>query len=130
MSSFRNINATVLFVQDLDASLKFYRDQLGFDFSFSDDASHYFRLGEHDFLLLKLSAAAEMVGEDILAMQQGAAPRILLCVGVDSVDAVYEDLTAKGVEFLKPPKDQPWGRRTAYFADPENHLWELYQILE
>ena len=28
---------------------------------------------------------------------------------------------------LKPPTTQPWGLRTAYFADPEGNLWEINQ---
>jgi catechol 2,3-dioxygenase-like lactoylglutathione lyase family enzyme len=32
---------------------------------------------------------------------------------------------AKGVTFLKNPTDQPWGMRTAHFADPEGNIWEI-----
>jgi len=55
---------------------------------------------------------------------------VLLCAGVDDVDAEYAALTAKGLKFIKPPVDQPWGRRTAYFADPEGNLWELFHMLD
>ena len=39
----------------------------------------------------------------------------------------YEELIAKGVRFLRPPIDHPWGKRTAPFADPEGNLWEISQ---
>jgi uncharacterized glyoxalase superfamily protein PhnB len=80
---------------------------------------------KQDFLLLEFAAAAEMVGEAALGQHQGAGHEVLLCVDVEDVDAVYKTLMDKGVAFLKPPKDQPWGIRSAYFADPEGHLWEL-----
>jgi uncharacterized glyoxalase superfamily protein PhnB len=54
-------------------------------------------------------------------------PRGLLAVEVADVDAAYEDLTARGVTFVQPPTDKPWGRRMAHFADPEGTLWEIYQ---
>ena len=52
---------------------------------------------------------------------------MLLAAGVEDVDAAYEALKAKGVTFLRPPTNQPWGLRTAYFADPEGNLWEINQ---
>jgi len=52
-----------------------------------------------------------------------------LCAGVENVDAVHAALEAKGVAFIRPPINQPWGRRTAYFADPEGNLWEIFQNL-
>ena len=37
----------------------------------------------------------------------------------------YQQLKARGVEFLRPPADQPWGLRTSYFADPDGNFWEI-----
>src|SRR5258707_55773 len=130
MSMMRKIEAAVLFVQDLDKCMKFYRDQLGFPVTFSDDNSFAFRLEDQDFVLLKLSAAANMVGEEALSLHNEAGHRVLLCVGVGDVDAGYKAFTAKGVAFVKPPISQPRGRRTAYFADPEGNLWELWHSLD
>src|SRR5690349_11028312 len=121
-----NINAVVLIVGDLDKSVAFYRDAVGLDVTFSDDVSYAFRLGQQDFVLLTISAAAEMVGEGAVGKATG---RVLLCAGVENVDNVFTTLTARGVAFLKEPKDQVWGRRTAYFADPDGNLWELYHHL-
>jgi len=58
------INATVLFVDDLDTCAAFYRDTLGFKVGFSDDASVAFGTKDQDFLLLKIGNAVEMVGEE------------------------------------------------------------------
>lgn len=43
------------------------------------------------------------------------------------IDADYLALKNKGVAFIKEPTTQPWGQRTAYFTDPDGHLWELQQ---
>jgi lactoylglutathione lyase len=126
--TFGKIGAIVLFVHDLESCTGFYRDTLGLEKTFSDDVSIGFKLGDQDFLLLKVTAAAEMVGQEALSGWQGGG-RMLWCVGFDDVDAAYRELSQKGIVFIKPPKDQAWGRRTAYFADPEGNLWELYQEL-
>lgn len=109
--------------------MKFYEDIFDLESSYTDDVSAAYRMQDHDFVLLKPTAAAEMVGEGALSPGKEPAPRVLMCIGVEDVDATFKTLTAKGVAFLKPPKSQNWGRRTAYFADPEGNLWELWHPL-
>jgi len=46
-------------------------------------------------------------------------------IEVDDVDATCSELTSRGVELLVPPTDRPWGARTASFADPAGHVWEV-----
>jgi uncharacterized glyoxalase superfamily protein PhnB len=38
---------------------------------------------------------------------------------------VCADLTSRGVKLLNGPMDRPWGIRTAAFADPAGHVWEI-----
>jgi lactoylglutathione lyase len=68
-----------------------------------------------------------MVSSEPLDFSREGSPRVLLAAGVEDVDAAHETLAAKGARFLRPPTDQPWGLRTAYFADPEGNLWEINQ---
>ena len=124
-----NISAAVLFVQDLDACVAFYRDVVGLEVTFNDDVSYAFRLGEQDFVLLHISAAVNMISAEAVMPGVQGGQRVLLCAEFKQIDAAYEALVAKGLTFIKPPIDQPWGRRTAYFADPEGNLWEMYQHL-
>jgi uncharacterized glyoxalase superfamily protein PhnB len=44
---------------------------------------------------------------------------------VDDTDAACERLRSRGVELLNGPIDRPWGLRTAAFADPDGHIWEI-----
>ncbi len=41
--------------------------------------------------------------------------------------AVCAQLGRRGVSLLNGPIDRPWGKRTACFADPDGHLWEIAQ---
>ena len=125
----RKVNAAVLFVEDLERAMAFYRDVLGLEVVFSDDVSYAFQMEGQDFALVHVSAGVQMLNEGVLGVGQGAGHRVMLCADVDDVDAVYEALTAKGVMFIKPPADQNWGWRTAYFADPEGTIWELRQAI-
>ncbi|MBZ0307828.1 MAG: VOC family protein, partial [Anaerolineae bacterium] len=76
------IGATVLFVQDLEKCAAFYRDLLEFRVTFTDEVSVAYKVDNHDFVVLKIDAAAAMVGD----LAQGVGQRMMLCADVDSVD--------------------------------------------
>ncbi len=124
---FHTIMAIELLVRDLASCTAFYRDTLGLEVQESESTpdSISFRMENVHFFLLEVSAAAHMISEEALELSIEGGPRVLLAAGVEDVDAAYEALKAKSVTFLRPPTDQPWGLRTAYFADPEGNLWEI-----
>lgn len=43
----------------------------------------------------------------------------------EQVDSTIEEIRTAGGKILREPSDAFWGGRTAYFADPENNLWEV-----
>jgi lactoylglutathione lyase len=124
---FRSIIAAGLFVRDLTRCVIFYRDTLGLQVTDSDPNSVGFSLGDRYFFLVEVSAAAHLISSEALELKIEGGPRGLLAASVEDVDATYEVLSAKGVKFLRPPTDQPWGLRTAHFADPEGNVWEINQ---
>jgi lactoylglutathione lyase len=125
---FSKIGAAVLFVQDLDKCVAFYRDTLGLQIAMTDEVSAAFKMADHDFAILKVSEAVEMTSEAAVLPQSGS--RVMLCADVEDVDAAYKTLTEKGVTFIRPPMDKPWGYRTAYFADPEGNVWEFRHTIK
>ena len=123
------INATVLFVRNFDACVGFYRDTLGFEVKDTDEGFTSFKVGDHEFALMDLSAAAGMISEEVIQPEREGVPRLLFGAFLDDTDKAYEELKAKGVEFVKPPTTQPWGQRTAYFKDPDGNIWEISHFL-
>ena len=55
---------------------------------------------------------------------------MLLTIKVSNVDAISQALADQGAPLLNGPIDRPWGRRTAAFADPAGHVWEIAQDLQ
>lgn len=51
------------------------------------------------------------------------------CTSPEDVDASYRNIVAAGATPIKPPADMPWGQRTAFFADPEGNIHELFAEL-
>ena len=50
--------------------------------------------------------------------------RVGLFLRVDDFDATYARLVAAGVEFVRPPRTEPYGK-VAVFADLEGNRWDL-----
>lgn len=44
---------------------------------------------------------------------------------VHDVDEVYSSLKSRGVKFVDPPTNRPWGTRSASFKDPEGYVVEI-----
>ncbi|MEO7000285.1 MAG: VOC family protein [Ktedonobacterales bacterium] len=46
------------------------------------------------------------------------------------VDAAYTHVVAVGGTPVQGPTNMPWGQRTAFFADPEGNIHELFAEVE
>ena len=120
----QGISAITLFVEDVDATKKFYSEVFGLPVTFEDDASAVFSFGNTIINLLKAAEARELI-EPASVAPPDAGSRLQLTITVDDVDATCALLAARGVELLNGPMDRPWGIRTASFRDPGGHIWEI-----
>ena len=118
------ISNVTLFVEDLAAARQFYMDVFGLPVAFEDDESTVFDFGTSTINLLKSSAAGELIEPAVVAGPESGS-RFVFTIPVDDVDAMCEELAARGVELLNGPMDRPWGVRTAAFRDPGGHIWEI-----
>lgn len=51
------------------------------------------------------------------------------CTMPEDVDVAYRRVVAAGAAPVKPPTNMPWGQRTAFFADPEGNIHEIFADL-
>jgi len=118
------IFAITLFVEDLEAAKQFYLRIFNLPIEFEDDNSAVFKFGNTLINLLKTTAAPELVEPAQVASRE-AGSRFVFTIHVEDVDAMCNELTARGIELLNGPMDRPWGIRTASFMDPGGHIWEI-----
>ena len=118
------ISAITLFVEDLPTTKEFYEKVFGLPIHYEDDASAVFDFGGTLINLLKVEEATGLIGPAVVASPD-AGSRLQFTVTVDDVDATCAELAARGVELINGPMDRPWGIRTACFADPAGHIWEI-----
>jgi catechol 2,3-dioxygenase-like lactoylglutathione lyase family enzyme len=120
----RGIGAITLFVEDLEAAKRFYREVFGLPVRFEDHSSAVFEFGSTLVNLLDVTAAPELIEPAVVARPE-AGSRFQFTIEVDDVDAMCAELATRGVELLNGPMDRPWGPRTASFRDPGGHIWEI-----
>ncbi len=120
----RSLFAITAFVEDLAAAKTFYQNVFELPIEFEDPVSAVFKFGDTLINLLHVSAAPELLAPAQVAPQQ-AGVRQVFTIQVDDVDAICARLTARGVTLINGPMDRPWGIRTASFADPGGHIWEI-----
>jgi catechol 2,3-dioxygenase-like lactoylglutathione lyase family enzyme len=124
IETMNRIEVISLFVEDLTAARHFYVDTLGLPVVFEDSASAVVKFENLMINLLQAAHAPELV-EPLRVAPPEAGSRFMLTILVEDVDAIFRQLSGRGVAFLNGPVDREWGRRTAAFADPSGNLWEI-----
>jgi catechol 2,3-dioxygenase-like lactoylglutathione lyase family enzyme len=121
------ITLVTLGVSDLAESIRFYRDGLGLPMQEREDNSDvaFFPL---DGTWLSLYPR-ELLAEDATVTADGSGfSGITIAHNVstkEEVDAVLDETEASGGRIVKPAREVFWGGYSGYFADPDEHLWEV-----
>ena len=106
--------APVLSVDDVIEAAAFYKDKLGFDITFTwGDPTYYAVLKRGDGVSIHLSER-----EDTSAPIQ----RCHVYIFVHDVDALYDELKAKGVDIDAPPTTHEYGMRDFDINDLSGHF--------
>ncbi|WP_306061188.1 VOC family protein [Natronococcus wangiae] len=121
------ITLVTLGVKDIIESIRFYRDGLGFPMQDREKDSDvaFFEL-EGTWLSLY---PRDLLAEDATVSDDGTGfSGVTLAHNVpskDEVNAILAEAEAAGGRIIKPAQDVFWGGYSGYFADPDDHLWEV-----
>jgi lactoylglutathione lyase len=122
------ITEITLFVEDLQRSKAFYQATFHLPIIFEDESCTVFDYGNLSINLLNQSDALELI-EPAQVGRASDGSRFQFTIQVSDVDRICDELEVRGVKLLNGPITRPWGRRTASFADPDGHVWEIAQVL-
>lgn len=113
-------------VTDIERSLGFYRDRLGFQVR---ESSEHIALIERDgiflYLFFESPPTEDKPGVWLKPPANPGEGSAILCFRVDDCRAVHEVLVRSGLEFLTPPKTPPWGGWRCFALDPDGHVIEI-----
>jgi catechol 2,3-dioxygenase-like lactoylglutathione lyase family enzyme len=125
-TSLTSVGAITMFVEDRARAKDFYEKVFDLAPIYEDENAVAFRFENMVVNLLETPAAHELIEPARVADRDGGS-RFQLTIWVDDTDAVCAELAKRGVELLNGPINREWGMRTASFADPDEHIWEVAQ---
>ncbi|WP_331771981.1 VOC family protein (plasmid) [Embleya sp. NBC_00888] len=121
-------------VNDVDESLAFYRDGLGYEVrnDVGSDGFRWITLGSPSqpdaelVLSVPHAGRSESDGDTLQELLvKGVLPMVVF--RTDDLDATFERVRASGAEVLQEPIDQPWGPRDCAFRDPSGNMVRISQ---
>ncbi len=123
------INLITLGVRDINKSLRFYRDGLGFKTSVIEDDPDivFFSNAGTKLALYPLDGLAEDIDENNPPTGKGFSG-ITLAYNTKSkedVDRVINMAEKAGGKIVKRPQKVFWGGYSGYFSDPDGYYWEV-----
>ena len=130
MSSESHLELVTIIVDEYDPAIAFFVDVLGFELiedspSLTNDGRPKRWVvvrppgAQTGILLARADADVQAA-----AVGQQMAGRVGFFLRVPEFDAAYERMGSAGVEFVSPPRTEPYGR-VAVFRDIAGNTWDL-----
>ena len=120
----------ILAVTDVDRSVAFYRDRIGFEVEALYDDPPYATLtlaGTRLSLAEQGHPAEDRPGVAMTAPADPGRANVVLVVETDDARAEHRRLADEGVRFLAEPYEPPWGGCRFFCVDPDGFLVEIEQ---
>ncbi|RPJ38288.1 MAG: hypothetical protein EHM21_17070, partial [Chloroflexi bacterium] len=114
----KNFTGICIITADMKRLCSFYRDVLQGDVIGNDVSALVTTKGAYLYFFYEEGMDGFAPG----CMQGAGRGAYTLEFEVDDVDCEYERLVKMGVQVVKPPETYPWGRRSAWFRDPDGNI--------
>ena len=116
---------TILYVDDVEASLVFYEKAFGLARAFLHESGDYGELATGN---TKLAFSSKELMRALGKNPRPAAatsPTFEIAFETDDVAASYRRAIDAGATPIQEVRDEPWGQTTSYVADPDGYLVEI-----
>jgi len=120
-----------LVVRDYDEALDFFIGKLGFvlveDREVPEQAKRWVTVSPPGATESRLLLARASAPEQMSRIGNQTGGRVFLFLATDDFHRDYERYKAAGIEFVRKPKEEPYGT-VAVFQDLYGNLWYLVQF--
>lgn len=132
----QKVSHVSVYVLDQEAARAFYVDKLGFEVRHDSPAGEFRWLtigprGQKDLELVLLPLrSSPMMDEATVEAFRALVRKSAIGLGVlltPDCRKTYEELSAKGVEFMGPPVERPYGIE-AMLKDDSGNWWSVVQV--
>ncbi|WP_326984748.1 VOC family protein [Chryseobacterium sp. MYb264] len=118
----------ILYVEDLEKSMNFYKDTFNTEIKFITPEKDYGELitGDTTLSFASLALANSNIKEGFLHSKATEKPfGIELGFVTDNVEDLVEKAISKGATLYENVVEKPWGQKVAYIKDPDHYLVEI-----
>ncbi len=112
-------------VKNLEESLKFYRDGLGWEAQTENEGIVFFQLNGMIFALFPKDELAKDATVDPAGSGFPGFTVAYCARSEQDVDYIMAQAARIGARIVKPAEKVFWGGYSGYFADPDGYLWEV-----
>ncbi|MFK7889324.1 MAG: VOC family protein [Granulosicoccus sp.] len=116
---------TILYVDNVAASIEFFEKAFGFQRAFLHEAGDY---GELDTGGTTLAFSATSLMKQLDKNPQPAkadAPTFEIAFETDDVQGALRRAVEAGASLVQDVRKEPWGQTTSYVVDPNGYLIEI-----
>jgi len=117
-----------IFVKDMAAMVRFYRDVLNFEIREDENTSNVYLIKDGILFLLYLRTDFEKMTNRTYGYANEINGHYEIALSVENYEAVdlaFQEVVSKGAIPVLEPTTEPWGQRTCYISDPEGNLIEI-----
>jgi predicted enzyme related to lactoylglutathione lyase len=118
----KRFNGICILTKDVERLGSFYRDLLQVPDQ-QDGDNIVFGTQGAEFSIFSQQGMEQMAPGSMEGVGSGC---FTIDFEVEDVDAQHELMIKKGIPCIKPPITYPWGRRSAWFRDPDGNILNFY----
>jgi uncharacterized protein len=125
----QHVSIITLGVRDVGRARTFY-ERLGWEVTAQENEWISFKFGDGSSALA-LYPWDGLAGDAGMSADGAGFRGVTLAYGVGSekrVDEIMGDAARAGAMIVKPAGETFWGGYNGYFADPDDHLWEVVKL--
>ncbi len=104
-------------VDDLEVSISFYEEVLGFELDFVYEG--FYASVTRDGATIHLKCAPKLAAE---RTHRKGHEHLDAYLDVTGVDALHDEFAGKGTSIIHALAERPWGRREFYVEDPDGYI--------
>ena len=124
------INLITIWTNNIEVMKKFYNEVLGF--SIQNDLGNYVEFfNEGVRFAICMRDVMHNYSDEYKKQVIGQSFELAFpCISPEDVDKTYEQLISNGAAPIHKPQNMPWNQRTAFFADPDGNIHEIFADLK
>ena len=116
---------TILYVDNVPSTLDFFERAFGLKRGFLHEGGDYGELTTGETKLAFSSRELMRQLDKNPTSPEADAPTFEIAFETDDVDAALRRALDAGATLIQDTRDEPWGQKTSYVADPNGYLIEI-----